>query len=432
MRVSWLIPFTAGMFVVPTLYGVIGDDARNHIDGLALSLRTQFQASFPPRDNTSAPVVNDSAPRAGLQGPQSERGPNKAESPVEGRAPDVTTPKADVEVDSPGGRGTKVAPVPGPPPVAERPERNSGDPGPLGPSPRVPKPPDVTVRPSGEGQVSSARPKAEPKDHAVLAPPEERRIPDAPEVKVAPNTPTDPGPPPPSPGLAQSPSSEGKAPPPNAYLADRGAAAPPPDAPSTQALKADPGPPTPHTPSGVARRPPGERPGERNVRGSEAPSPAPGDHVVPPTGRGPQSLGVRADQAKPATHDQHDDRKAPHLAKPRIKLRDPDPLLSDSETGSLGLKAGNPVAQSQGGAYRTRSNRWTKKNSRIRHRELSGVYQYSKRSKRHGRAYYYDHHYYGHPTADQHKSREWTERSGCDAAYMPYGYTWVLTRDPRC
>ena len=75
MRVSWLIPFTAGMFVVPTLYGVIGDDARNHIDGLALSLRTQFQASFPPRDNTSAPVVNDSAPRAGLQGPQGERGP---------------------------------------------------------------------------------------------------------------------------------------------------------------------------------------------------------------------------------------------------------------------------------------------------------------------------------------------------------------------
>ena len=46
MRVSWLIPFTAGMFVVPSLYGVIGDDARNHIDGLALSLRTQFQSQL--------------------------------------------------------------------------------------------------------------------------------------------------------------------------------------------------------------------------------------------------------------------------------------------------------------------------------------------------------------------------------------------------
>ena len=82
MRVSWLIPFTAGMFVVPMLYGVIGDDARNQIDGLALSLRTKFQASFPPSDNTREPVGNDSAPRAGLQNPQSERGPsNKAESP---------------------------------------------------------------------------------------------------------------------------------------------------------------------------------------------------------------------------------------------------------------------------------------------------------------------------------------------------------------
>ena len=208
MRVSWLIPFTAGMFVVPTLYGVIGDDARNHIDGLALSLRTQLQASFPPRDNTSAPVVKDSAPRSGLQGPQGERGPsNKAESPVEGRAPDVATPKADVEVGSPGGRGTpavqgsKVAPVPGPAPSAERPERNSGDPSALaqdpekggpghrGASPGVPNPPDVTVRPSGEGQVPSAGPKAEPEDHAVLAPPEERRVPDAPGVKVAPNRP---------------------------------------------------------------------------------------------------------------------------------------------------------------------------------------------------------------------------------------------------
>ena len=135
-------------------------------------------------------------------------GSNKAKSPVEGRAPDVATPKADVEVDSPGGRGTrrsgsKVAPVPGPAPGAERPERNSGDSGALAQDPRKwpvtggapEQPPDVTVRPSGEGQVSSAGPKAEPEDHAVLAPPEERRIPDAPEVKVAPNTPTDPGPP---------------------------------------------------------------------------------------------------------------------------------------------------------------------------------------------------------------------------------------------
>ena len=283
MRVSWLIPFTAGMFVVPMLYGVIGDDARNHIDGLALSLRTQFQASFPPSDNTRAPVVNDSAPRAGLQGPQGERGPsNKAESPVEGRAPDVATPKADVEVGSPGGRGTpavqgsNIAPVPGPAPGAERSERKSGDsgalaqdpekggPGHRGAPPGVPKPPDVTLRPSGEGQVPSTRPKAEPEDHAVLAPPEERRIPDAPGVKVAPNTPTDPGPPPPSPGLAQSPSSEGKAPP-NAYLADRGAAAPPLTL-QAAGLESRPRPPTPHSPSGVARRPPGERPGERNVR----------------------------------------------------------------------------------------------------------------------------------------------------------------------
>ena len=362
----------------------------------------------------------------------------KSKSPVKGRAPDVATPKADVEVDTPGGRGTpavqgsNVAPVPGPAPGAERSERKSEDSGALAQDPEKGGPGHRGAPPpSGEGHVPSAGPKAEPEDHAVLAPPEERRVPDAPGVKVAPNTPTDPGPPPPSPGLAQSPSSEGKAPP-NAYLADRGAAAPPPDAPSTQALKADPRPPTPHTPSGVARRPPGERPGERNVRGSEAPSPEPRDHVVPPTGRGPQSLGVRADQAKPATHDQLDDRKAPHPAKPRIKLRDPAPLLSDSETGSLGSKPGNPVAQSPGGAYRTRSNRWTKKNSRFRHHEVSGVYRYSKRSKRHGRDYYYDHHYYGLPIAGQHRSRELTERSGCDAAYMPYGYTWVLTRDPRC
>ena len=156
MRVSWLIPFTAGMFVVPTLYGVIGDDARNHIEGLALRLRTQFQANLPPRDDASAPVVKDLAPRPGLQGLQGEGGTaNKAEAPVEGRAPVDPTPKADAEVGSPGGMGApaiqggKAAPVPGPAPGAERPERNSRDPdalaqdpekgtsGDRGPSPRV-------------------------------------------------------------------------------------------------------------------------------------------------------------------------------------------------------------------------------------------------------------------------------------------------------
>ena len=230
-----------------------------------------------------------------------ERGPsNKAKSPVEGRAPEVATPKTDLEVGSPGGRGTsavqgsKVAPVPGQAPRAERPERKSGDSGAvaqdpekdghLGAPPRAPNPPDVTVRP-----IPNAGPKAEPEDHAVLAPPEERRVPDAPGIKVAPNrpvtTPADPGNPgfPASPGLAQSPSRDGTAPP-NASQADRGAAAP-------QALKADPGPPTPHSPSGVARRPPGERPGERIVRRTEIPSPEPGDRVVQPTGRGRQSLG---------------------------------------------------------------------------------------------------------------------------------------------
>ena len=136
MRVSWLIPFTAGMFVVPMLYGVIGDDARNQIDGLALSLRTKFQASFPLSDNTREPVGNDSAPRAGLQNPQGERGPsNKAEPPDERRAPDAARPKTDGDVGSPGKKGapavqgSNIAPVPSPVPGAERSERKPGDSG---------------------------------------------------------------------------------------------------------------------------------------------------------------------------------------------------------------------------------------------------------------------------------------------------------------
>ena len=490
MRVSWLIPFTAGMFVVPTLYGVIGDDARNHIEGLALRLRTQFQANLQPRDNFSAPVVKDSAPRPDLQGPK---------PPVEGRAPDDPTPKADAQVSSPSGRGTpaiqgdKVAPVPGPAPGAERPERNSRDPdalaqdpekgtaGDRGPSPTVARPPDVSLSPSGEVQLPIAQPKAQPEDHAVLSPPRESRVPEPPGVKVEPK------------GSLADPSGERKEPSierqkaaqpekddsgvkadtgnpsppspsnlakgrPNADLGDRRAGAVPPNAPRTEALKANPGPPMPQSPSDVARRLPGERqtsvrerpkavlgdqqaedPEKRSSPSDQSSNTDPGTSGAknpPPVAqpnqggqRDPGSVGVRAGHEKPATQDQSGDRKAP--TKPTAKLSDSELLLSNPATGSLGLKAGNPVAPSQAGAYRTRSNRSIKKKFQNRFRELS-AYQYPKRYKRHDGGYYYDHHFYNDPSANYQKSRDWTGRSGCDAVYMPYGYNWVLTRDPLC
>ena len=116
MRVSWLIPFTAGMFFIPALYGVIGDYARNQIEDLALRLRTQFQASL------TSPVGKVSNPHPGTLGPHGEQGTsNKVQAPVEGRTLGIARPKADPD-DDPG-----VAPIPNLAPG--KPEKNLGNSG---------------------------------------------------------------------------------------------------------------------------------------------------------------------------------------------------------------------------------------------------------------------------------------------------------------